>query len=274
MKNSILSKIQKLAAKAESAKELGNLAEATAFSAKVSEMLTTHNLAMSDINVEDEDEVNGFDERDLGLTSSQGRWTISLLTVLCKHNYCDSVYTQTGKKDYKVTIIGQPENVEVVKYLYSVLKRQFETIAKQEWKTYLEQKRAEIQKKHVEEGAVTPIHKKIIAKPWKYFYGVISRSKYTTSFFKGAVSGVSSKLNAQRKEAEKLYGSKITDMVIVKDADVKEYMRKAFPDLGTFSTRKSTVNREAYNNGVKAGSNASMARGIANGQSVATKMIS
>lgn len=269
MNKSILSKIQKLSLKAESAKELGNLAESIAFSSKVSEMLTLHNLKMSDINTEDETDVDGFESDDLGLTSTNGRWTINLLSVLCSHNYCSPIYTKINQKnDYKVTIVGQPENVEVVKYLYSVLKVQFERISKQEWKKYLTKTREEIGNKF------NDLDKEHISKPWKYFNGVSTRFKYITSFFKGAVSGVRTKLNDQRREAEQKYGNKITDMVVVKDADVKEYISKEFPNLGTFRSRRSTINREAYESGVKVGSNASMAKGVANNESVATTMLS
>lgn len=273
MSNSILKKIQKLAAKAESAKELGNLAEATAFSAKVSEMLTINNLAMSDINIEDESEVDGYFVNDLGLSTKQGKWTVNLLTVLSEHNYCSVVYQQTGKSDYAATIIGQPENVEVVKYLYSVLKRQFETIAKQEWKSYLEKTRKELQELYPSESPVLIQEPALFKKPWKYFKGVSSRSKYLSSFFRGAVIGVQLKLDEQRKEAENIHGAKITDMIIIKDADVQAWKEKEFPNLTKMRTRKISVNGEAYNTGIKTGKNASMAKGIANGQSVATTML-
>ena len=45
----LIEKIQKLMAKAESAKNMGSTAEAEVFAAKVNEMLMKHNLSMMDV---------------------------------------------------------------------------------------------------------------------------------------------------------------------------------------------------------------------------------
>ena len=287
MDKSILEKIQKLAAKAESAKELGNINEAAAFSAKVSELLTIHNLAMSDLDFEERAPVKGEKLDDLGVSASQGRWTVSLLSVLCEYNFCGSmfhtttlgskiVYGRRGPKRVRikdknlaVTIVGRPENVEVVKYLYSVLKRQFESMAYKEWKVYLKDIRAELMKKYPDYTCSD----KAIKTPWKYFTGVSNRAKYTTSFFKGAVIGVRTKLSEQQRKANEVHGAKITDLVLVNTAEVDAWMANEFPDAGQFQSRKSKVDGNAFRKGQEAGRNASMAKGVSTGDSVATKMI-
>lgn len=274
IKESIISKIQKLAQKAESAKELGNVEEAAAFSAKVNELLTRHNLAMTDIDTEDVDEVTGVKLDDLGLSTKAGKWTISLLSVIAEHNYCKTIYHQSrvikGRRiktdsNASVTIIGRPDNVEVTKYLYSVLKRQFESMCKSEWNAYIR-----AAKKQLSEATGIPV--KDIKKPNQY-RGVTKRPVYIKSFMIGAVHGVNRRLSEQAVKAKEEHGSKMTDLMIVNNADIKQYMAEHFPDTQTMRSNRSRVDGSAYQKGRDAGQNAQMARGMTGGTSIPTKML-
>jgi len=282
MDKSILIKIQKLSAKAESAHELGNIAEAAAFSAKVSEMLTIHNLAMADLEVEEQSDVIGEKNDDLGVSKSMGRWTVSLLTTLCEFNFCHSIYHTSTKgyrynrrgrriaikdKNMSVTLVGRPENVEVVKYLYSVLKLQFENMSAKAWKVYLKELRSAGFLKHYSKDSIE------YKKPWNSFRGVSNRQKYITSFLLGAVLGVHQKLTEQQVAAEKTHGNKITDLVIVNDAAVQSWVDDKFPKLGSMINRSRKIDGDAYGKGQSAGRNASMAKGVSSGATVSTKFI-
>jgi len=282
MVNSILIKIQKLAAKAESCKEIGNITEAAIFSAKVSELLTLHNLAMADLDFEDQSEVEGVKYSDLGVTSKQGRWTVNLMSILCEFNFCDSVfhtsfknirYNSKGRpvrvkdKNLKVTIIGRPENVEVVKYLYSLLKNQFEVMSVGAWKTYIKGYQEQILK--LGYSKTSSAYKQ----PWKSFKQINTKDKIITSFYLGAAQGIRSKLTEQMNEAKANYGSKITDLVLVNDNAIGAYMEQHHGKLGSFRNSKRSIDGAAYNKGREAGRNASMAKGVATGQTVSTKMI-
>ena len=277
VKESIIQKIQKLTAEAESAKELGNLQEATLFSAKVNELLTKHNLAMSDIEIEDQDEVIGEKGDGFGLSLKQGKWTIRLLSIIGEYNYCEVIlhtsrkYNSRGRmvkdaNNVSATIIGRPDNVEVTKYLYGVLKRQFEQICKKSWNGYIKDV-----KKQVSEMTGIPV--KQIKKPTDYVRGVSSRPQFYKSFFLGAVKGVKDRLEEQYRKAEQEYGAKITDLMIVNDADIKSYMSEHFPNVKPMSSRRTRINGAAYRQGVEAGKSSSFAKGIASGVTVATKML-
>lgn len=276
-KDSIISKIQKLTAKAESAKELGNVEESALFSAKVNELLTKHNLAMSDIEVEDKDEVIGNKEDDLGLSLKQGKWTIHLLSVIADYNYCDVVlhtsrkYNSRGRiikdaNNVSATIIGRPENVEVTKYLYEILKGQFERFAKSAWKAYFKDIKQKVSK-------LTGIPVNQIKKPHQLATGVATRQQYFKSFYLGAVNGVKKRLEEQYQKAEQEYGAKITDLMVVNNADINAYMSEHFPNTQTMKSRTTRINGSAYNKGVEAGKSSSMAKGVASGASVPTKML-
>lgn len=273
MKESIISKIQKLVAKAESAKEVGNIEEAAAFSAKVNELLTRHNLAISDIDTDDVDEVTGVRIDDLGLTTKAGKWTISLLSVIAEHNYCSTIYHQSRRiKGFRVktestasvTIIGRPDNVEVVKYLYSVLKRQFESMCKSEWNAYLRTAKNRI-------SETFNISVKDVQ--LKRYTGVTKRPTYIKSFMLGAVHGVNKKLTEQAAKAKEEFGAKMTDLMIVNNADINQYMSQHFPDTTAMRRNRSRVDGTAYQKGQNAGQNAQMARGMTGGTSIPTKML-
>jgi hypothetical protein len=276
VKESIIQKIQKLTAKAESSREIGNVEEAAMFSAKVTELLTKHNLEISDIDVEDNEDVTGDRADDLGLSIKQGKWTIHLLSIIGEYNYCEIIYHTSRKyngrgrvvKEAKAsaTIIGRPDNVEVTKYLYSVLKRQFEQMSKGYWNTYIKSI-----KKRVSEMTGIPAAK--IKNPAKYVSGVTTRQSFYKSFYLGAVKGVKDKLEAQFKEAEQTYGAKITDLMIVNDGDIKSYMSEHFPDVKQMSSRRTKIDGSAYRQGVEAGKSSSFAKGVASGATVATKML-
>lgn len=274
--DSIIQKIQKLTAKAESSKEIGNIQEAAMFSAKVSELLTKHNLAMSDIDVEDNDEVTGQRNDELGLSLKQGKWTIHLLSIIAEYNYCETIYHTQRKYNNRgrivkdsnasATIIGRPDNVEVVIYLYSVLKRQFEQMAKREWNTYIRS-----MKKRISEMTGRPV--KEIKNPAKFVKGVSTRTNFYKSFYLGAVKGVKDRLEEQFKQAETQYGAKITDLMIVNDTNIKSFMGQHFPNVGQMSSRRTRINGDAYRKGIEAGQASQFAKGVSSRATVATKML-
>ena len=277
MNEKIIDKIKKLAAKAESAKEIGNIEEAAAFSAKVNEMLTQYNLDMAELGTESEEEIGDEKFFDMNLNY---RWKIDLLTVLCEYNYCECFFTRhvkgykatrsgyktTYEREHSSTIIGKPENVEVVRYLHSMLVSQFQTMAGNAWGAYLKDVRRQL----VELGYAP--NGRVYKDPAKYT-NATSAHVYKTSFYKGAVAGVLKKLKEQMEKAEQKHGQKMTDLMVVNNAAVQAYMKEHFGKMGTMRNSKSELNASAYRKGVEAGKNASMARGVATGDQVATKML-
>lgn len=64
----VIDKVQKLHAHAESAKKIGNEAEAQAFAAKVQELLTQYKLSMSDVEFARRDDEDPIDQAEVNLT--------------------------------------------------------------------------------------------------------------------------------------------------------------------------------------------------------------
>jgi len=265
--DNIKDKIQKLLAKADSAKEIGNIAEAAAFSAKVNELLMKYNLEKIDIEFGEDDPIIENKENGLVVSKKMGRWTSKLLGVICHYNFCKDIFTSYGReKEMSVTIIGKKENVEVVIFLYEILKGQLETVAKKAWKAYMVET-----KEALANHPVAMLHPEVLSKPWKYIKSVSNRAAYYKSFFLGAVLGIHEKLEAEMTKAEETYGDKVGALVRVTDAQLTRFVDENYSNLGNFGNRKTKVNGAAYEQGKEAGLNASMARGVATGDSIATK---
>ena len=130
-------KIQKLLAKAESSKKIGNIEESALFAQKVNELLLKHNLDIAEINTDAESDLSEDGEA-LTTSKSNGKWTCRLLDTLLKYNFCTCVYHDRGEKEMRTTIIGSKENIIAVVYLYEILKKQFENLAKSEYSKYLD----------------------------------------------------------------------------------------------------------------------------------------
>lgn len=283
--NELKDKIKKLLDKAESAKQIGNLEEANAFAGKVNELLLKYNLSKKEIIEHQEElEVSGVDS-DMEVKKAHGEWMAQLLNVLCEYNYCKPIFTSRKiDKEYKITIIGSYENVEVVSYLYDVLKGQFQRLAKKafsdrikEWQkanTYsnistLLNARIKMEDiKELKDGSCT------IKKPWKYVKSFPNRGKFFKSFYLGANVGINQKLKEDKARMEKSeIANQVNALVKINDAAIVKYMELHYPDIKTSSSSTRKVDPFAYMNGKAAGQGASMAKGLSNGDTVATKML-
>jgi len=252
MENSIINKIQKLLAKAESAEEIGNLEEAAAFSAKVNELLMKHNLQMADLDTEEESEVTHteIEAEDLSITKQKGGWTINLMTTLCGFNFCKPLYntsfdlkirdTARGAKLRKkkkvdgVIIIGKHENVEVVKYLYTVMKSENERLGKSGWSNYLKEQRANVLKAGYAKDSM------YYKKPWNYQI-CSRRGAWLKSFYLGANNGIRQRLQEQHEAAKQSHGVKVTDLVLVNDAALEDYIKITWGTTSTMSNRSIVI---------------------------------
>ena len=141
-------------------------------------------------------------------------------------------------------------------------------MASKEWKAYLKKTRQDIMDKFGYEK-----NSPQVKQPWKHFHGPVTRSKYYSSFYAGAVNGVHRKLEEKKIEAEEIHGSKITDLVLINDTEVQAWIEEAFPNSGTLNNRKKNIDGGAYNKGEDEGRNASMAKGVATGETVETKRL-
>ena len=115
----ILEKIKKLKALYEGAKKINSEGEANNAARAIQALLTEYNLEMAEIDFQDCEFVK---EKIVGgskLVSYAGKWEINLLTALAYYNFCQVFYVSNNWKD--ITLVGNVENVETVKWLFDYL---------------------------------------------------------------------------------------------------------------------------------------------------------
>lgn len=125
--DTILNRLKKLHNKAESAKQLGNEAEANAFMSKVQELLMKHKLEMSEVLHTKRDEQDPMvedyvDAESYGLQKRAVRmaWIEQLASAIAAAHFC-RILVHRGTAD--VTFIGRRTDVMLAKYVFVTMQR-------------------------------------------------------------------------------------------------------------------------------------------------------
>lgn len=123
----LVDRIRKMHAKAESAKQLGNEAEAFAFASAVSKLLLKHNLEMTDVEAaiqEQQDPVKAhyFRPDDFGLPKKKTRvlWSELLAHVVADAHMCGILPVH---KSNQILIIGSRSNRQACEFMIVFLTR-------------------------------------------------------------------------------------------------------------------------------------------------------
>jgi len=258
-KDSLIEKIQKLLNQAEGEGRIGNQAAAESFAAKANQLLIDHNLSKSEIDdfeAVGKDPVTQTSEEEriaYGLSKSDGTWEEDLIVVLARHNMCSVVFYTYAKK---ACVIGRADNIEVVRYMYGVLRRMIKDMS----------------------GPAYSNH----TKKWQEKYpgytqkelnqaGILSyRMPWVRSYLKGAVHGVNIKLVKDRRAAASDVREKVDALMVLNDNAIQAYKDKQFGEL---NNRRSTPASKAsgFQQGAADGQGLSVARGVSGGSTPATK---
>ena len=168
----------------------------------------------------------------------EGKWLRDLFHAVAKHNFCQIVIGKTRVKGVakrfpdkyywmdKFYILGEADNVELVKFLSEQLMHKLREAFKQDWELYT---------------------------------GDESKGIYMRSFFKGAASGVYWKLAEQQEQFSK--DESTNALILRKDAAVTEYKHTKWPKLGK-SRNTSATSNEGWSNGYSAGKSANINAGL------------
>ena len=218
----IISRIKKLQAHAESARQLGSLNEYFAFAQRVSQLLTKYNLNQMDLEA-DEPTADEQYLRSYGfskLLSYQGEggsgWRRQLLHVLCEFNYCRNLgYTRIKK----VKIYGRGENVETTTWLYLFLNTHFLLMARDAFRVYIPAKRKKER---------------------------LSRHKFLRDFLLGAVDGLQEYYQQQRAAGD-------SALIRYSDTALDKFAQAAGLQIVMRRVRPVRVNGQVYNAGLRVG---------------------
>jgi hypothetical protein len=195
-KDKILDKIKKLLKLQHSAETLGNEGEAYAAANAVHRLLTTYNLSLSDVSESNEERADITESDEITYRSPYGSvWKRALLSTIATNNYC-----QVLVKPYKqhMLIVGQEDNVEIVKGLYSYLTVAFCRLSSK--------RMGEFSKELLSEN--TRLTKQ-------------GEKKFLSSYFIGAVDGLRRNFESRKPTSDE------TSLMVCHSAAIKDFLDKA-----------------------------------------------
>ena len=241
----VMRKLSNLKKLYEGAKKINSQEEAEAAARAIQRLLTQYNLTMDEIDsVEKNNSVTHEEVSGLTYKSIGGRWEHNLTYVICKWNFC-RCYTYGSYKN--VIIVGESQNIEIVKWLVDMLKERFVKFSKERYKEYI--------KSH--DGWEKPM----------------SKDKFQRSYLLGAVRGLDNKLQEEHDKEEKELAARINALVVRKDADVVKYVEETWGKVKNSFYRENC--NEANSVGYIDGRNTNIQRPIAGGRTAVenTKML-
>lgn len=242
MENKILDKIKKLMRHKESAEAIGSTAEAEVFAVKIQKLLNEYNLSLSDISLEERQDNITKTKEDAKSPGFKGRSSYRVMKVVAKFNWC-KVYCSSKSTDNYMILVGSPENIEVCKYIHSVV---FNVAVKEGRKSYSKYK------KEFEENV---IKRALFNKP-------ISRGAYLRTFIEGFSSGLYDKFEAEQNQFKK-ENTNAGAIIVANEGLILSFVEKS---LGKIQTKKQKggigENTNASNLGYSAGRNVQITKGI------------
>ena len=226
--NSILSKLKKLQRLYEGAKAINSEAEAQNAAIKIQNLLTQYNLSMADVeSVADNEQKTDVIEERLGDNWQRkcgGSWDQLLLYGICNYNFCYVLVSnrnvcRTNRNGREVwenrrryIIIGEPQNIQVVKWLFDVLAANLYKLALKRYEEYRNDDTQEVMRLFVGEKKM-------------------HRGTFLRSYLAGAAKGVQQKLKEER-DRELQAQVQVNALVLRTDKKLDDYLAEKYPKLG------------------------------------------
>lgn len=238
---SILAKIKKLLALANGAKEIGSLAEAEVAAAKASELMREYNIAISDVNLESGIPITSecMDAEEF-LKKNEGQWILKLYSTIAYHNFC-KVIVRVGyrQKTTGIRIVGEPMNIEMVKFIVDQLANNIRILAKKYWGIY-----------DYEMGDNNPEKE--------------TKNTFIRGFYSGAASGIYKKLKDQENATKATeQANNQVGLMVVKHAAVDKWIEENLKIQNGGGPRKLSSDH-GYGSGFAAGNKMNINKGLTN----------
>lgn len=224
--DAIKEKLRKLIAKEESARELGNLAEAEAFAAGIQRLLLEYQLELSDLKTDRPEEISRelVELKDL-LGRNEASWIYDLYRVGAENNFCMVIYPYRMSDPY-LFLIGEPTSREFVHYFVHQLVSKLRALARKSWSEY---------------------------------EGPEKRNTFIRGFLAGAVVGIRQRLFTEREKVIR-NTPQANALVLTKDLKVKQWVsqnmtvKKAKPS--------KTSSQDGWGKGFEAGNSVTINKGV------------
>ena len=256
----ILERIQKLMNKAESAEKMGSLAEAEAFMLKVQQLLNEHNLEMHTVqnHVSKKDRKIVEEQLKFGAVKSDGEWEKNLMCVICRNNWCTNFWNDYYQTH---TVIGNPENVGVVIYLYKFIQRSLKELSGKGYSDAI----LNLNEQYALYGGIDFIKVyggKIKAERVMCRRGILAwRKVWVRNWLLGAVQGIDVKLTLQRQEAA-AKNNTMMGLMVQNNDKLQAYMKETQPDLETKDLNQGDQKKQGFIEGYHTGKNLSIYNAI------------
>lgn len=252
----IIKRITKLLALAND--KAASSAEAELALKHANRLLAKHNLSMTDVSVgaiqQDITEKEGIE---FGVVKEEGRWETVLMSVIAQHNFCQSInHTVQGIKGGKISVVGKPENVEIVVYQFEVARNIFRKASKAAYNTM----RKQVKSEHPYMTDLEMSKAKLL--PY--------RMPWIRAFLKGAVLGLNKQLTEQVQQMkQESTDNKYALVVVNTNKAITNYLNQKYNNLKSGKTRvKVGSNRDAYAKGFATGKNTKLSKAVKNGQTL------
>lgn len=207
--DAIMSKIKKLKAQYEGAKKIGSENEAAVAAALLNKLLIQYNLSMDEIDFKERpvdqvthEEVSGYEYKSIG-----GEWENRLTSVICSYNLCRCYVLGSSYK--RLVIVGRRENLELVKWMVSMLKERYVEFSKKAYKAYKESA--------------------------EYLYTRYSKDRFQRSYLLGCTEGLNHKLHEERereKRDDAKFAAQVTALVVQSDGALTDYVTQTWGKCG------------------------------------------
>lgn len=125
----IIDRLRKLIRHEESARTIGNAAEAEAFAAKIQGLLDAYNLSLSDIDL---NAAQSSIDRSSGDEFALHQWQILFIQSLAQINGCQVIF----KNRSEITLVGNEDDRMIVFELYRYFEKLARDLADQNWNTW------------------------------------------------------------------------------------------------------------------------------------------
>lgn len=232
--------VRRMLAKAKS--NASTQAEIETFVARASKLMLEYELTESDIKATEQGErkpTDGYENRwFVYATNGYDRvWQLALIRSLARAHFCRVVsYTDAGQRG--CSIVGEPGTIDLVLYLYDVVRRQVSHAANQDYYRIRDAGEA------YEIDWNTGKRKHITQNAWR------------NSFGSGCAAGIEKRLRTERDEESQ----QTQALIVVKDEQTSAALAAFFPKL--IAAKGARINSTAYANGYKAADSVTFTKGI------------
>ena len=253
MKDSIIEKIRKAIAKAESVKAMGNMEEYGVLMQVIQKILNKHKLQMSEIPTEEQPDDKIIEDHYILNTSSKtdGKWQSALAGVIARYHFCDIINYTYPQPHF--CFIGSKQDVEITCYLYSLSRNIITQQQKVCRRNYV---------KSIQEGLMEEFTnlKRPSEKELEKSGLIDKRNSYKRAFYSSAVRGLMDKLYDERNRFKD--NSKFTALVKTNEVALKDYIKENM-SVSTSKVKHNKNSKAGMQDGYRTGKNIEFNKGIA-----------